>query len=511
MQPFAPPNRLSQGMVFENLCRDLRFEARQLRRAPGFALTAVFTLALGICASVTILAFVDAALLAPLPYADSTRLVGVFERVEAFPRSNLSYLDFVDWRRMNSVFSSLSAYQGSGMTLTAAAGAERAPAARVSDDFFRTLGVVPILGRDFRSGEDLAGAPRITILSYGAWQARYGGRDDAIGSRVVLDGEPHVIIGVLPRSFHFAPVGAADFWTTLHPSNGCDVRRSCHNMFGVARLATGVSVSTAAANIAAIARQLEQQYPDSNRGQGSAIVPFADVIVGDVRPMLLVLLTGAGLLLFISLANVAGLLIVRSEARRKELGIRTALGASTSRVLTQLAIEGALLVVASTAVALAAAWWSAHALIKLIPANMIARMPYLHDIGANFRLLAFVAGLVLVAIVVLTLMPIVHLAFTRGRTVLADRGSAGPAWRRVGTKLVVLEIVTAMILLVGGGLLAKSLYRLRTSTWASRRIMLRQSPCLFRDRRTRQTSSRPLPSMRFCVAYRRCRASNRPP
>ena len=136
---------------FETVRRDLRFEARQLRRAPGFALTAIFTLALGICASVTIFAFVDAALLKPLPYPEASRLVGVFERVPAFPRSNLSYLDYLDWKRLNSVFASLSAYQGGGMTLRTPAGAQGAPAARVSDDFFRTLGVSPFLGRDFRA------------------------------------------------------------------------------------------------------------------------------------------------------------------------------------------------------------------------------------------------------------------------------------------------------------------------------------------------------------------------
>ncbi len=445
---------------FETIRRDLRFEARQLRRAPSFALTAVFTLALGICASVTIFAFVDAALLKPLPYPDASRLVGVFERIEVFPRSNLSFLDYLDWKRLNSVFVSLSAYQGAGMTLTTPGGAQRTPAARVSDDFFRTLGVTPILGRDFRSGEDLAGAPRVAVVSYAAWQTRYGGRADAVGRTVTLNGDPHVIVGVLPRDFHFAPVEPVDFWTTLHPTKGCDARRSCHNMFGVARLADGVRVEAAAANIAGIARQLEQQYPDSNRGQGSTVVPLVDVIVGDVRPMLIVLLSGAALLLFIATVNVAGLLLVRSEARRKELDIRTALGASRARVMAQFMTEALLLVCASMAAGIAGAWWSTRGLVRLIPANMYARMAYLHDLGANPRVLAFASGVALLAVAVLALTPVLHLSLTRHRTVLADRGSASAAWRRVGTRLVVVEIVTAMVLLVGGGLLGKSLYRL---------------------------------------------------
>jgi len=447
--------------MFENLLRDLRFEARQLRRAPGFALTAMLTLALGICASVTIFAFVDAALLKPLPYPNPRGLVGVFERVEVFPRSNLSYADYLDWKRLNTVFSSLSAYQGGGMTLATAGGAERVAGARVSDDFFRTLGVAPFAGRDFRAGEDLNGAPRVALLSYAAWQSRYGGRPGAIGETVVLNGDPHVIVGVLPRDFHFAPVEPADYWTTLHPSpQGCDARRSCHNMYGVARLREGASVAAASANIAAIASQLEQQYPDSNRGQGSAIVPLTDVIVGDIRPTLFVLLAGAGLLLVIAIVNVAGLLIVRSEARHKELEIRAALGASRARLVVQFVVENVLVVFASAAAGLFTAWWSTRGLMKLIPAAMSARMPYLRDLGANPRILVFVLGVTIVTIVVLTLTPVLHLSLTRRRAVLSERGSTGAAWRRAGAKLVVLEIVTAMVLLVAGGLLGKSLYRL---------------------------------------------------
>jgi len=447
--------------VLETVGRDLRFQVRQLRRTPGFTATAVLTLALGICAAVTIFAFVEAALLKPLPYPDATRLSGVFERVEAFPRSNLSYLDYLDWKRLNTVFTSLSAYQGGGMTMATPAGAQRVPAARVSDDFFRTLRITPILGRDFRTGEDLAGAPRVAMLSYSAWQRRFGGRPDAVGASVTLNGDPHVIIGVLPREFHFAPVEPADFWTTLHPSpQSCDARRGCHNMFGVARLRDGVSIAAAAANIAALARQLEQQYPDTNRGQGSAIVPLTEVIVGDIRPTLLVLLSGAGLLLLIAVVNVAGLLIVRSEARRKELEIRAALGASSARLIGQFVSENVLIVSASTALGIAAAWWSTRGLITLIPANMIARMPYLTNLGTNVRVLAFLLGVAAIAIAVLTLTPILHLSLARRRPVLADRGSAGAAWRRAGARLVVIEIVMAMILLVGGGLLGKSLYRL---------------------------------------------------
>jgi len=446
-------------MTLDTIARDLRFEARQLRRSPGFALTAVFTLALGLCASLTIFAFVDAALVKPLPYRQPASLVGVYERVDVFARSNLSYLDYLDWKRLNTVFSTLSAYQSAGMALTTASGAERVPTARVSDDFFRTLGVSPVVGRDFRAGEDRPEAPRVAILTYSAWQTRYAGRPDAIGASVVLNGDPHVIVGVLPRGFHFAPVEPAEFWTTLHASHGCDARRSCHNMFGVARLRDGVSLSAAAANVATIARQLEQQYPDSNRGQRSAIVPLSEVIVGDVRPVLIVLLAGSVLLLVIALVNVAGLLLVRAEARRKEIEIRTALGASGARVVAQFVVEAILLVGTSVATSIAAAYWASRGLLALIPANVIARMPYLREFGANGRVAAFTFVVAGIAIAVLASAPVMQLALTRGRRVLSDRGSSAATWRHIGSKLVVVEIVTAMILLVGGGLLGKSLYR----------------------------------------------------
>jgi predicted permease len=446
-------------MTLDTIARDLRFEARQLRRSPGFALTAVFTLALGLCASLTIFAFVDAALVKPLPYRQPASLVGVYERVDVFARSNLSYLDYLDWKRLNTVFSTLSAYQSSGMALTTASGAERVPTARVSDDFFRTLGVSPVVGRDFRAGEDRPEAPRVAILTYSAWQTRYAGRPETIGASVVLNGDPHVIVGVLPRGFHFAPVEPAEFWTTLHASHGCDARRSCHNMFGVARLRDGVSLSAAAANAATIARQLEQQYPDSNRGQRSAIVPLSEVIVGDVRPVLIVLLAGSVLLLVIALVNVAGLLLVRAEARRKEIEIRTALGASGARVVAQFVVEAILLVGASVATAIAAAYWASRGLLALIPANVIARMPYLREFGTNGRVAAFAFVVAGIAIAVLASAPVMQLSLTRGRRVLSDRGSSAATWRHIGSKLVVVEIVTAMILLVGGGLLGKSLYR----------------------------------------------------
>jgi macrolide transport system ATP-binding/permease protein len=185
----------------ENLVQDVRYAIRQLRKNPGFTCTSILMLALGLCASVAIFAFVDAALIKPLPYPDPTRLVGVTERSAMFPRANLSYPDYLDWKRFNKVFSSLDVYVGTGYMLSTPAGTEVVPGERVSDGFFRTLGIAPVLGRSFYSGEDLPGVPNTVMLSYDTWQKRYGGSKDVIGQTVRLSGVPYGIAGVLPRDF----------------------------------------------------------------------------------------------------------------------------------------------------------------------------------------------------------------------------------------------------------------------------------------------------------------------
>jgi predicted permease len=449
-------------MLLEGLRQDVHFAIRQLRKNPVFAVTAVFTLALGLCATIAIFAFVDAALIRPLPYANPSRLVGVFETVAMFPRSNLSYADYLDWKRLNTVFSSLAAYRAGGSTLTVPAGAQRAAGARVSADFFRTLGVAPVLGRDFVSGEDQPDAPRTVILSYAAWQTRYGGKPDVLGRTVILNGDPATIVGVLPSAFHFAPVGSPEFWMTLQPAGPCEARRSCHNMYGVARLRDDVSVEAAAANMISIARDLERQYPDSNRGQGAAVVPLADVVVGNVRPLLTILLAGAALLLLVGSVNVASLLLVRSEARRREIAVRRALGASASRIARQFVAEALVLVLAATALGVVASGWAAAVLTRLIPAETMARLPYLADLTLNARIVFFSGALAALIVALLAMTPALRLRPSSGRDDLSEgaRGSAAREWRRLGSKLVIAELVIAMVLLVGAGLLGRSLYEL---------------------------------------------------
>ena len=468
MREFGNGTRLKEqsheivGFRLETVWQDFRFAIRQLRRSPGFTITAILMLALGIGASVAIFAFVDAALIKPLPYSDPNRLVDVNERAAMFPRSNLSYQDYVDWKKMNKVFSALEVYTGNGYLLSTPTGTEPVQSARVSDGFFRVLGVKPVLGRDFYVGEDKPGAAETVILSHDTWQSRFGGRKDVIGQTVRLSGIPTTIIGVLPPDFQFAPQGKAEFWATLHTLNNCEKRRSCHNLYGVARLKDGGSVQQALADMTGIAKQLEVQYPDSNRDQGASVKPLYEEIVGDIRPLLLVLLSGAGLLLLIACVNVASLLLVRSESRRREIAVRGALGASPARLVRQFVTEGLVLIAGGSALGLLAAYGGMTLLSKLLSKDMLDYMPYLSGIGLNAHLLMFTGVISLLAAMLFAVTPIMRVPLTAMREGLADgaRGSAGTLWRRFGANLVVLELTVAVVLLVGAGLLGKSFYRL---------------------------------------------------
>jgi macrolide transport system ATP-binding/permease protein len=468
MRQFGNTARLKEqsyevvGFRFETVWQDLHFAIRQLRRSPGFTLTAILMLALGTGASVAIFAFVDAALIKPLPYADPNRLVDVNERVKLFPRSNLSYQDYLDWKKMNKVFSAMEAYTGTGYLLNTPAGAEPTQGARVSAGFFRVLGVKPILGRDFYDGEDMPGAADTVILSYTTWQERFGGRKDVIGQTVGLSGTPTTIIGVLPPEFQFAPRGKAEFWATVHTLTGCEKRRSCHNLYGVARLKDGVSVQMAQADMTGIAKQLEVQYPGSNRGQGANVMPLYEEIVGDIRPMLLVLLGGAGLLLVIACVNVSSLLLVRSESRKREIAVRGALGASPARLTRQFVTEALVLVLAGGLLGLLFAYGGMQVLLRLISKDMLAYVPYLAGVNLNLHVIAFAAVILLLAAAVFAMTPVLRLPLTALREGLTDggRGAAGTLWRRLGANLVILELAIAVVLLVSAGLLGKSFYKL---------------------------------------------------
>jgi predicted permease len=448
----------------EHTAQDFRFALRQLRRAPAFTITAVTTLALGTSAALSIFAFVDAALVRPLPYAHPSRLVSATESTPEIPHASISYPDYLDWKRLNTVFSAFEVHRGSGVSLMTPSGVQLIPIGRVTAGFFRALGVVPALGRDFVDGENTPGAPRTVILSDATWRSRFGGSADVIGRKVTLGGEPATIVGVLPAGFHFAPRGRPEMWMPFQPTSGCDLRRSCHAMRGVARLKDGVTLEHARREIAGIAAALEREYPESNRGQGASVLPLAEVIVGDLRPTLLTLSGGAVLLLAIGWVNVVSLLLVRSEGRKRELAVRSTLGASNGRLVRQFVTEAFVLAAASSTAGLVLTVATVRLLSSLLSEDMLQRMPFLADAAVGPHVVGAAVGLGLVSTLVFAAAPSVRVRVGVMREGLTEgaRGSSGTAWKRLGVRLVVLELATAMVLLVGASLLGQSLYRLLT-------------------------------------------------
>jgi macrolide transport system ATP-binding/permease protein len=449
------------ALVLESIWADVRYACRGLVKNPGFAVTAMLVLALGVGVSVAIFAFADAVLIRPLPYPDPTRLVMLYESLSLGPRYHMSYLDSVDWRRDNKTLSALEVFDGSTVVLSTPTGLEQANGALVSPGFLHMLGATPMMGRDFHAGEDAMGAPGVVLISYGSWKTRFGGRREVLGETVVLDGKESMIVGVLPQEFYFSPIGAAEFWSPLTVQTAPDSRGE-HGLTGLGRLKDGVAPETAAADLGAIAKRLSEQYPDCDGGRGATVMPFSEAVVGKVRSLLLLLLSGAALLLLIACVNVASLLLVRTESRQREFALRGALGASRGRVLRQVVIEAVTLVLVGSAAGVAASYGFVRLLLPLIPLNVQVEMPYLHGVGLSAHVLWFTAAVAFGMACVLSLTPLARISVGSVRTGLAEggRSAAGTVWRHLGANLVVLELCTAMVLLVGAGLLGKSFYRL---------------------------------------------------
>lgn len=446
----------------DNLIRDLKFAIRQMGRNSAFAVTAILVLAIGIGASVAIFAFVDAALLQPLPYRSPDRLMSVNESSPESPRWPLSYPDYVDWHQLNHSFRSFDVYSPKGYLLRTGSVQEPVRAEEVSGTFFQTLDVQPILGRDFLPNEDRPGGPNVVLLTYGIWRNRFGARRDIVGQSIELSGKGYLVIGVLPRSFVFAPAGNAEFWVPINDLTRHETFRNFYNFWGVGRLRDGVIVQTALADVRAITKRLQQQYGNGGSDLGASVVPLTEVIVGDIRPILLSLLGGASLLLLIACVNVASLVLVRSESRRREFGVRGALGATGARLIQQLVTEGLLLAALASVAGIAVAGGLIHLLARMIPKDMASNMPFLEGAGLNRHTMIFLAGVALLAALLMTVTPAIRLASRNTREKLndGDRGIANLLWRRIGANLAVAELAIAVVLLVGAGLLGQSLFRL---------------------------------------------------
>jgi predicted permease len=457
--------------------QDLRLAIRQLLRSRGFASTAIVVPALGIAATVALFGFVDAALIKPLPYAEPSRLVTVFgartDLAAGQDRGSVSYLDFIDWRdwqERNPTFSSVAAYDvRAGFLLETTAGPEPVSGLRVTNAFFRTLGVRALIGREFAANEEGAAAPPTVLISYAAWQRRFGGKPNVLGQTITLqspwlgNAEPHVVIGVLPPDFHFPMAEHAEFWATIRGNQACWRVRSCRSLQAIARLGNGVSVPAASADMTSVLEQLRRQYPDHHRSPEVAkLVPLRDVMLGDVGRVLIMLLAGSLLLLIIACTNVTSLVLARTDSRAREIAIRNALGASSLRLVLQFATEALVLATIAAALGVLLASLGMRFLSSLLTADMISRMPYLQGIGFNPRLIVFALAVTIVVASVFALTPLARISVSGTLVGLRDdsRATGGRTWRRLGAHLVVAELAVAVVLLVGAGLLGRSLYRL---------------------------------------------------
>ena len=437
----------------EALLRDARYAVRMVRKSPGMSLVVILMLALGIGSTTAIFTFVNGILLRPLPFPEPNQLVMLWEVPPHTKKPNVVALgNFVSWKQRSHSFQSLAAFLGAPMNLVTPQQSEQVPGLKVTSDFFATLGTPPLLGRTFRSGEYFREKPLEVVLSYRAWQTRFGGRSDVIGKKISIDMRHHEIIGVMPPGFGFPNV-EADLYTPL-AINGEQGR----NFSIIGRLRPRVSIGAAKAEVASIAAHTAGENLSMNAGWSATVVPLLEQTVGNIRPILLLLFLAVGLLLLIACSNVGNLLLMRSGARARELGVRLALGASKARVARQLLVESLLLASLGGLSGIALSAISVEVIRNKLPESL--QIPRLNEITLQVPVLAFSVCVTVLSCILFGLAPALqalkHDLIRDLRAATRSTISGG----KLRNMLVIAEVALAVILVLAAGLMVRSFVRL---------------------------------------------------
>jgi len=455
----APIRQTSQrfpGSWIEISFQDLRFALRQLRKAPGFAISTILTLALGIGANTAMFSVVDGVLLSPLPYPEPDRLVITWQSRPNVKQILISYPDFIEWRRTSRSFERMAAFTFHQFTLTGSGSAERVSGMRVSSGFFAALGVKLALGRDVLPSEDRPHGTPAAIISHRLWRDRFASSPHVLGNSLTLEGVDYTIIGVLPAGFRFWMDGDV-YLPIAQDLPAILMERSVHGIGGLARLRPGVSLASAQSELGAIQQNLDRLYPADDRSLGIDIVPLKQQIVGDVRPTLLLLLSAVGMVLLIACANVANLLMVRSSARVREFGVRAALGASRARIVRQLMTESVLLSLAGGVLGLVLAKAAIYAVLNLLRDTL----PRSEGIQLNLPVLLFTFFVAIAVAILFGIGPALKGSRIDVLSSLKNgaRGSTVVS-HRTQSSLIVVQMALTLVLLAGSGLLLRTIYAL---------------------------------------------------